>query len=112
MPREEWRAEPWRPDAAVLVTGANRSAAEALSGTLLPRPAATTANLLAVRRYLEDSNVTGGGGGGGADAGGSLPAEVLSKMGLTLGSSGRIVAGVYIEPALTGNQVGHAWGHG
>ncbi len=57
-----------------------------------------------MRSYLRDWNSTSGG------AGSAVPGEVLSKMGLTLGSNARIFAGLYIETSLLREQVRWAGG--
>lgn len=52
-PAEEDRALPYRPDAALLYTGSNSTAAAALSDGLLLQPSITAGSLLAAQRYLE-----------------------------------------------------------
>jgi hypothetical protein len=113
VPAAADRAEPWRPDAAILYTGQSREAAERLSENLLPKPRATTASLLAVRNYLTEWNKTNGGGA-------SVPGEVFAKMGLTFGSNSLILAGLYLETAFAREEVrrsqrrrwGAGWGKG
>jgi hypothetical protein len=100
VPSEADRAQPWRPDPVVLYTGRSRRTADALSANLLPKPATSVSSLMAVREYMSRWNQTGG------PARGAVPGEVLSLMGLTLGTSARILAGVYMETALATEQVG------
>jgi hypothetical protein len=100
VPLQDNRALPWRPEPALLYTGQDRATADALAANLLPPPSATAANLLAVRSYLTQWNETSGGQGS------AVPGEVLSLLGLTLGTSARVFAGLYIESALMREQVG------
>ncbi|GBF88379.1 ABC transporter A family member protein [Raphidocelis subcapitata] len=106
VPSEQNRAAPWRPRVALLHTGPDRALADRLASNLLPKPAATPANLLAVRSYLAGWNESAGG------AGDSVPGELLSLLGLTLGSSSRISAGMYIETALVREQLDALWPNG
>lgn len=104
IPRESNRAQPWRPAAALLYTGQDRPTADRLAANLLPKPAATTQNLLGVQQYLAQWNQSFG-----ANAT-SVPGEVLSLMGLTLGTSARISVGLYVETALMRAEVGRGGG--
>lgn len=49
VPSAPNRAQPWRPDPVLLYTGADKAAADELAANLLPKPAATAANLLGVQ---------------------------------------------------------------
>lgn len=100
MPAAPARAQPWRPEPVLLHTGPDRATAERLASNLLPKPAATMQSLLAVKSYVAEWNATAAGG-----AGGSVPGEVLAMMGLTLGTPSKILAGLYIEPALVREEV-------
>ncbi|WIA37022.1 hypothetical protein OEZ86_014006 [Tetradesmus obliquus] len=98
-PREEDRAEPYRPAAALLVTGDDPASSANLSAGLLPPPSLKPAGLLSLQRYLE-----GFASDMGSDGGGAVPAEFLSLLGLRLGTSSRIQAGLYLETALAGDN--------
>jgi len=99
VPTEPNRAEPWRPDPVLLHTGQDRDSAERIAANLLPKPAATAGTFRAIKEYLDAWNKTGG-----VNAT-QVPGEVLNMMGLTLGTSARILAGIYIENALVREQV-------
>ncbi|GBF94154.1 ABC transporter A family [Raphidocelis subcapitata] len=103
VPAASDRAEPWRPDPVLLYTGRSRRTADALSANLLPKPAASVSSFMAVREYVSHWNQTGG------PARGAVPGEVLSLMGLTLGTSAKILAGVYVETALAKEQLYALW---
>lgn len=90
----------------MLITGENRTSAARLAANLLPKPSATTNNLLAVRDYLQQWNKTAGGNGD------TVPAELLSLLGLTLGSSSRIYAGLYVETAFLKEELYALWPEG
>ena len=98
VPAAADRAQPWRPDPVLLYTGRDRATADKLAGNLLAKPAATPASLLGVQRYLSAWNASEGGSPS------TIPGEVLSKMGLTLGTSARIFAGLYVETALARDE--------
>jgi hypothetical protein len=100
VPSEQYRAEPWRPDPVLLHTGRDRATANAIAHNLLPKPSTTARSLRAVREYLDAWSQSGG-----AESG-SVPGEVLSMLGLTLGSSAKILAGLYVETGLVREQVG------
>jgi hypothetical protein len=95
-PKEEDRAEPYRPAAALLVTGDDPATAANLTAGLLPKPSLRPAGLLSLQRYLEGFSADMG------PDGGAVPAEFLSLLGLRLGTSSRIQAGLYLETALVG----------
>jgi hypothetical protein len=98
VPSQGVRAEPWRPDAVLMHTGGDRAEAEALARGMLKPPALTLPRLLAARRYVESFNRTFG------PEAGAIPAEVLSLLGLTLGSNARMGSTLYIEPAVAGRE--------
>ncbi|KAF8065710.1 ABCA3 [Scenedesmus sp. PABB004] len=96
-PAEGDRAEPAAPKAALLFTGDDPRAAAALAAGLVSPPDLTPGRLVSARSYLEAFN---------ADLGTSpatVPGEVLSLLGLRLGTSSRIQAGLYLETALVGD---------
>jgi hypothetical protein len=88
----------------LLHTGRDRATANAIAQNLLPKPSTTARSLRAVREYLDTWAQTGG-----PDSG-SVPGEVLSMLGLTLGSSAKILAGLYVETGLVREQVRAAGG--
>jgi hypothetical protein len=103
-PKEEDRAEPYSPAAALLVTGDDPATQASLTSGLLPKPNLRPAGLLSLQRYLEGFSADMG-----PDAG-AVPAEFLSLMGLRLGTSARIQAGLYLETALVGvSSFAGAW---
>jgi hypothetical protein len=99
-PRQDDRAEPYRPAATLLVTGDDPAAAANLTAGLLPQPNLRPAGLLSLQRYLEGFSADMG------PEGGAVPAEFLSLLGLRLGTSSRIQAGLYLETALVGVRDG------
>jgi hypothetical protein len=98
VPAEGVRAEPWRPDAVLMHTGADRGETEALARGMLRPPALTLPRLAAARRYIQSFNSNFG------PEAGVIPAEVLSLLGLTLGSNARMGSTLYIEPAVAGRE--------
>jgi hypothetical protein len=93
-----------------MYTGQDRAAADKLASNLLPAPSATASRLLSLKEYLSSWSTASGGLGGGNL---SVPGEALTMMGLTLGSGSKIVAGMYVEPALVNEEVrGGAFGGG
>ncbi|KAF6264708.1 hypothetical protein COO60DRAFT_1482014 [Scenedesmus sp. NREL 46B-D3] len=97
-PAVDDRAEPYRPAATLLVTGDDPATEASLTAGLLPKPNLRPSGLLSLQRYLDNFS---------ADMGpyaGSVPAEFLSLLGLRLGTSARIQAGLYLETALVGDD--------
>ena len=103
MPTEANRAAPWKPDPVLMYTGDDKGTSDMLAANLLPQPSATATNLLSMREYLTNWSEAGGGASGGASL--SVPGEVLTMMGMTLGTSAKILAGVYVETAFVNEEV-------
>lgn len=101
MPTEAYRAAPWKPDPVLMYTGDDKGTSDMLAANLLPHPSATASNLLSMREYLTNWAETSGSGGNM-----SVPGEVLTMMGMTLGTSAKILAGVYVETAFVNEEVG------
>jgi len=98
VPAPDVRARPWRPDPVLMHTGEDQGEARALARGMLRPPGLTLPRLLAAQRYVQQFNRTFG------PEGGAIPAEVLSLLGLTLGSSARMGSTLYIEPAVAGRE--------
>ena len=92
---------PFRPKPVLLYTGSDSSLAGDLTAGAVPAPKVTMAVLMGVMRYLQGFAATFG------DVNAlTIPAELLSLVGLNLGSSSRMnAAGVYIEPAMQGVSI-------
>jgi hypothetical protein len=86
----------------LIYTGKDKTTSDKLASNLLPKPATTAAKLLSVREYLAEWSAANSGAGGGNL---SVPGEVLTMMGMTLGSSAKVLAGVYVETAFINEEV-------
>lgn len=89
---------PFKPDPVLLYTGQDSSLAGVLTAGTVPAPRLTMPVLTGLLRYLRGFGATFG------DVNAiTIPAELLSLVGLYLGSSSMTnAAGVYIEPAMQG----------
>lgn len=94
VPRQELRAEPYRPDPVLLYTGADQATADVLSAGLIPPPNITLGRLQALQRYQREYNATMG------SSMSTVPGELLSLLGLTLGTAAKSGPGLYLEPGL------------
>ncbi|KIZ07740.1 hypothetical protein MNEG_0209 [Monoraphidium neglectum] len=109
VPTEANRAAPWKPDPVLIYTGKDKTTSDKLASNLLPKPATTAAKLLSVREYLAEWSAANSGAGGGNL---SVPGEVLTMMGMTLGSSAKVLAGVYVETAFINEELSTLWPEG
>lgn len=98
VPDADTRAGPYKPDAVLLYTGVDRTTATDLSSTLVPAPSFTMSTIGAVQNYFTAFNASLGGSGS------TIPGELLSILGLTLGTDERVLAGMYVENALQPNN--------
>lgn len=97
-PPEPERAAPFRPKASLLFTGDDEEAALALSTGMLPAPTLTATTLLQAEHYLEAFAADLKQQPGGL----TVPGELLSLLGVRLGTSSAVKAGLYLETALMG----------
>jgi hypothetical protein len=95
-PAPENRAEPWRPNAAFLYTGDDSSTASTLSDGLLLKPALKPSTLVTAQRYLDNFSSEMN------NSAATLPGEFVSLLGMRLGTSSKIQAGLYLETAMIG----------
>jgi hypothetical protein len=97
-PRLSQRAAPYKPKAAILVTGQNLTLTKTLSEHLVPNPRVTLEDLLATSTYQQ-----GFADDVGSKAKTAVAGELLSLLGFSrLGTSSRIAVTVYLETAFAG----------